>query len=248
MTTAVFIPARLNSQRLPEKMLCSIGDQPLIAHTVDRAKESGIQNVFLATDSESISEAVKDKGVQSILTSSSNQSGSDRIYEALTKVDPEAKQFDYIINLQGDLPFIDPKMISYLKLKAESSSADIITLIAPITDPKKITNPNFVKVAISFYDQACNSGRALYFSRQSIPHNAALYYEHIGIYAYKRQALKKFVEAPQTQLERQESLEQLRAYSLGLNIEVHLVDTPPISVDTLADLEEVRSKHVCVAH
>ena len=236
MRTAIFIPARLDSTRLPKKMLCSIKEQPLIAHTIDRAKESEIKNIFLATDSEEIVDAVTHKNIQTILTSTLNQSGSDRVYEALTKADPDEKHFDHIINLQGDLPFISPEIINHLKNKIESSTADIVTLIAPIIDQNKINNPNFVKVAISFYDQSCTSGRALYFSRQPIPHNATTYYEHIGIYAYKRPALKKFIGTPCTHLEEQESLEQLRAYALDLNIEAHLVDSPPISVDTPDDL------------
>jgi 3-deoxy-manno-octulosonate cytidylyltransferase (CMP-KDO synthetase) len=226
-------------------MLCKIGDQPLISHTIDRAKESGISNIFLATDSEEIMQAIKGKGVQTILTSTSHQSGSDRIYEALTKADPDANRFKHIINLQGDLPFIDSKMISHLKEKSETSTADIITLVTPITDQKKIDNPNFVKVAINFYDQSCLSGKALYFSRQAIPHRASTYYEHLGIYAYKRESLKKFVETEQTTIEKQESLEQLRAYKLNFNIEVHVVTFAPTSVDTAEDLEKVRAEYLC---
>jgi len=240
MHTAIFIPARLNSGRLPKKMLCEIGNRPLICHTIERARESEIQDVFLATDSEEIISAVKDINIRCILTSDSHKSGSDRIYEALKCIDPTGERFDRIINLQGDVPFINPKMINYLKKQSELSTADIVTLAAPITNREKINDPNIVKVAISFYDKACSHGKALYFSRQPIPHNASTYYEHVGIYAYTRQALRKLVNAPQTLLERQEKLEQLRAYSLGLKLEVHLIDSPPISVDTLKDLEEVR--------
>jgi 3-deoxy-manno-octulosonate cytidylyltransferase (CMP-KDO synthetase) len=247
MNTALIIPARLGSTRLSRKMLCQIGDQPLIAHTIDRAKESGIQNIILASDSEEILEIGRNKNVQSVLTSTSNQSGSDRIYEALTKIDHKEEQFEFVINLQGDLPFISPEMIRDLKNKVENSDADIVTLVAPITDPTKISNINFVKVAINFYDSSCSSGKAVYFSRQPIPHNATTYYEHIGIYAYKRQALKKFMETPQIALEKQESLEQLRAYAIGLNIEVHLVNSePPISIDTTADLALVRELHLAI--
>jgi 3-deoxy-manno-octulosonate cytidylyltransferase (CMP-KDO synthetase) len=245
METAIFIPARLDSKRLPRKMLRQIGEQTLVAHTIDRAKESGIKNIFLATDSEEIINAAANKDIQTILTSLKHQSGSDRIYEALTKVDPDEKKFSHIINLQSDLPFINPKMITDLKIKSENSTADIITLVSPITNEEKINSPGCVKVAINFYDDSCLSGKALYFSRQAIPHQAPTYYEHIGIYAYKRAALKKFIQNKQSSLEKQESLEQLRAYNLDMNIEVHLVHSAPISIDTLYDLEEIRSEYFC---
>ena len=245
MSTAIFIPARLGSTRLPKKMLCQIGKQPLIAHTIDRAKESNIKNIFLATDSEEIAEAVKYKNIHTILTTKPHQSGSDRIYEALTRVDPDAKEFDYVINLQGDLPFIPADMINILKNKIENSNADMATLVAPIKDLEKINNPNCVKAAISFYNQSKTAGKAVYFSRQPIPHNASTYYEHIGIYAYTHKALKKFMSAPQSSLEKEEKLEQLRAYNIGLNIEVQLVEHPPIAVDTKEDLEQAKS--ICIS-
>ncbi|NRA73408.1 MAG: 3-deoxy-manno-octulosonate cytidylyltransferase [Rickettsiales bacterium] len=239
MSTAILIPARLDSKRLPQKMLCNIGTQPLIAHTIDRAIESNIKDVFLATDSEEIIAATNKKNIQAVLTSKSHQSGSDRIYEALTKIDPDEQLFEYAINLQGDLPFIPSNMIKLLKDKIENSEADILSLVAPIKDLNKVNNPNCVKTAIDFYDKSNNAGRAVYFSRQAIPNNAPIYYEHIGIYAYKRPALKKMITSPQNQLEKQESLEQLRAYSLNLNIEVHLVEEAPIAIDTTEDLQKL---------
>lgn len=247
MNVALFIPARLNSQRLAKKMLSPIGPQTLIAHVVDRAIESGIPNIVLATDSDEIAAAVSNKNIWCIMTSTDHQSGSDRIYEALNQVDP-TKKLDYVINLQGDMPFISSKMINYLARMIQSSTSDIATLVAPITSMDKINNPNFVKVALSFQDSEMTKARAVYFSRQPIPYNAGTYYEHIGIYAYKRSALEAFVKSPPSALEKQEQLEQLRAYSLNLNIEAYVVSSPPISVDTAADLEEaIMSYTLCLS-
>lgn len=238
MQTILLIPARLNSQRLAQKMLLPIGNQALIAHVVDRAIESGIENIAVATDSEFIVNAVSKKKVQCIMTDSNHQSGSDRIYDALSQIDPKAKKFNHVINLQGDIPFISSSMITYLASMIESSSTDIATLVSPITHNHKINNPNFVKAALAFDGPHKTKARAVYFSRQPIPHNATSYYEHIGIYAYKRHALEKFVKTQPSSLEKQEKLEQLRAYDLNLKIEAYVVENPPISIDTAADFEQ----------
>jgi 3-deoxy-manno-octulosonate cytidylyltransferase (CMP-KDO synthetase) len=241
MSVALIIPGRLNSQRLLKKMLETIGNQTLIEHVVDRALESEISDIILATDSEQIVDAVSRKNVKCVMTRSEHQSGTDRIYEALTAVDPKASKFDFVINLQGDMPFIQPNLINLLAEKIKSSKHGIATLVAAISDQDKIHNTSFVKAALSFFNDLKDRGRAVYFSRQPVPHNAESYYEHIGIYAYTRSALEQFVSSPQSSLEKQEKLEQLRAYQLGLSIEAYVVDGAPISVDTADDLARARA-------
>ncbi len=235
--TIIVIPARLYSSRLPKKLLQPIGNKPMIHHVISRAKLSNIKDIVVATDSVEIMSAIKNDGINCIMTSKEHTSGSDRVYEALNKIDPK-KTIQYIINLQGDLPLINPKIIDYLAKKATESEADILTLAAPI-DAKniaKIANKNVTKVAISFYDKAQTSGRGVYFSREPIPHEAPIYYEHIGIYLYKRQALEKFVNADVNILEKQEKLEQLRALANNMLIDVHIIDNPPVNVDTKESL------------
>jgi 3-deoxy-manno-octulosonate cytidylyltransferase (CMP-KDO synthetase) len=241
MSTILIIPARLNSQRLPQKMLEQIGDQTLIEHVVDCALKSGVSEIILATDSELISSAVSRKDVKCIMTSAEHQSGTDRIHEALTFVDPHANKFDFVINLQGDMPFIRPSLISFLAEKIKASKYEITTLVASLFDQDKISSSSFVKAALSFEENVKDHGRAIYFSRQPVPHNAERYHEHIGIYAYTRDALEKFVRSAQSSLEKQEKLEQLRAYQLGLSIGAYVVDGAPISVDTADDLASARS-------
>jgi len=245
MTVAIFIPARLESRRLPKKLIQQIGDKPLILHVVDRAIESIAERIIVATDSVEIMTILSGKdNVECVMTSKEHQTGSDRIYEALSKIDPD-KKIKYIMNLQGDLPFIKPKLINELIEKITDSKADAITLAYPIPSNEigKAGNENVTKAAISFYDDSNKFGKALYFSRQPIPHNATRYYEHIGIYLFKREALEKFVNCPVSSLEKMEKLEQIRLLENNMSIDIFITDTPTVNVDTNEGLERARKEH-----
>ena len=243
MTTAIFIPARLESKRLPKKLLQPIGDKPMIVHVIEQALKTNAEKIIIATDSVEIMNVVKNiENVECVMTSKEHQTGSDRIYEALNKIDPE-RNIKYIINLQGDLPFIDPEVINTLSKKAIDSKADAITLATPLNakDIGKIGNENVTKVALSFQDKDNTYGKALYFSRQPIPHNAQTYYEHIGIYLFKREALEKFVNINDSNLEKLEKLEQLRLLENDMSIEVFITNRSFINVDTMEGLEKARN-------
>jgi 3-deoxy-manno-octulosonate cytidylyltransferase (CMP-KDO synthetase) len=210
----------------------------MISHVVDRAQESSIdnKNIFVATDSEEIVKDLEEKDIACIMTSANHCTGSDRIFEALQKI--EHKDLKYIINLQGDVPFICPKIIDTLKNTMITCDYDILTLASPITEMDKINDPNVVKVAIALASDNSTYGQAIYFSRQAIPHNAKTYYEHSGIYLYKKEALEKFVSLNRSHLEIQEQLEQLRALENNLKIGVVITPTPQINIDTYQDLEK----------
>ena len=240
---AIFIPARKSSTRLPNKMLRKIGDQSMISHVVSRAQESSIDNskIFVATDSIDIIQNLEEKDISCIMTSVDHNTGSDRIFEALQKVAHD--NLEYIINLQGDIPFINAQIIDLLKDTMTSSDYDILTLASPILDQTKIHDSNVVKVAIALESENDTHGQALYFSRQAIPYNAKTYYEHSGIYLYRKSALEKFVSSKRSYLEVQEQLEQLRALENNLKIGVMIIPQGPINIDTLYDLEQARKVH-----
>lgn len=244
METIILIPARLESSRLRKKLINTIGPKSMLSHVVDRAKESKINNIIVATDSAEIISSVKETGVDCIMTSKEHESGSDRIYEALSKEDPQ-KNKQCVINLQGDIPFIDPEVINALYDKFLESNVDIMTLASPIDrkDISKISNRNVTKVAISFYGEGKSCGKAVYFSREPISSESSIYYEHIGIYIYKRSALEKFVNAPTNDLEKHENLEQLRALANGMSIDVHVISSPPVNVDTPESLEKAKEEY-----
>ncbi len=237
------IPARKASTRLPNKMLSLIGDKPMIIHAAERAQEANIGNVIVATDSDEIFDESEIRGFQTVMTSPNHQSGTDRIFEALEKTDPH-KKYDIVINLQGDVPFLNPALIKQLTDKLEHSNADILTLASKISAPEEAQNPNIVNIAIAFYDKEKTFGKALYFSRQPIPYNAKQYYEHIGIYLYRRPALEKFVRLSVSELEGAEKLEQLRALENNMKIDVCIIDESPVNVDTAEDLEKARHFYV----
>ncbi len=245
MSVAIFIPARLDSKRLPKKLLQTIGNKPMMSHVVDRALETGVEKVVVATDSVDIMNLLSgnDK-IECVMTSKEHQTGSDRVYEALNKIDPE-KTIQTIVNLQGDLPLIKPKLINDLIKAAENSEADVVTLACPIDQHQigKAGNENITKVATSFYDEDDRFGKALYFSRQPIPHNASTYYEHIGIYCYTRSALEKFVNLESSPLEKLEQLEQLRLLENNMKIDVLVSDISAINVDTEEGLELARKEY-----
>ena len=239
MKTIILIPSRLASTRLPNKPLKDIGGVPMIIRVLDSAQKSNLGRVAVVTPDQDIGSVVENAGGEYILTKSSHISGTDRIMEALHKIDPNRK-FDTVVNLQGDIPFIPPNYIKIAVGLLNDEKTDIGTLISPL-NKNEILNPNVVKVGIGLKRNNL-TGRAVYFSRLPVPYNAEDYYQHIGIYTFRRSALEKFCSTPQTTLEKTEKLEQLRALELGMNICASLVSETPIGVDTKEDLEEVRNK------
>jgi len=235
--TLILIPARMASTRLPGKPLADINGLPMICHVVDRAREADIGEPIVACDNIEIVNAVEAHGAKAVMTAITHESGSDRIWEAVEKVDPDGKA-ETIINVQGDLPAIDPEVIRQSLLPLENKDADISTLAAEIVDEAEKTNPNVVKAVGKLISE--KRMRALYFSRATVPHGDGPLYHHIGLYAYRREALKKFVSLPQSLLEIREKLEQLRALENDMRIDIELVDTVPHGVDTLQDLEKAK--------
>jgi 3-deoxy-manno-octulosonate cytidylyltransferase (CMP-KDO synthetase) len=226
----VAIPARLASTRLPNKPLAEILGKSMIQRVYEQALKADLGEVVIACDGEEIANEAKKIGAKFVITDPKLPSGTDRIYAAWKALGGE---FEVIVNLQGDLPNIDPKVISAAAKAALDKDCDIATVASKIKNPDEITNPNVVKIA------RAESGRALYFSRAAIPYNEGDYFHHIGIYAYKKSALEKFVNLTQSSLEKRESLEQLRALENDMKIFVEIVDAHPLSVDTKEDLEVV---------
>jgi 3-deoxy-D-manno-octulosonate cytidylyltransferase len=211
----------------------------MIAHVLDRAMESGLGPVFVATDSEDIATAVAKAGGRAVMTRADHVSGSDRIFEAMGEIGTGA---DIIVNVQGDLPTIDPAEIRASLAPLRDPEVDIATLAAEIHRPEERTDPNVVKVVGTPVE---NSGsvtrlRALYFTRATAPHGDGPLYHHIGLYAYRRPALERFVRLPASTLERRERLEQLRALEAGMRIDVAVVAAVPLGVDTPSDLDAAR--------
>jgi len=232
------IPARLGSARLPGKPLADIGGAPMIVQVWRRAVESGLGRVVVAAAEREIVAAIAAAGGEAVLTRPDHQSGSDRIFEAVAALDPQ-RRHDVVVNVQGDLPLIDPAAIRDALLPLADPLVDIATLAAPIDDDAERTAPGVVKVAAGFAPGA-RIARALYFSRLPVPHGAGAHYHHIGLYAYRRAAIERFVALPPSVLEKRESLEQLRALEAGMRIDVALVDSVPFGVDTPADLARAR--------
>jgi 3-deoxy-manno-octulosonate cytidylyltransferase (CMP-KDO synthetase) len=236
--TLIVIPARLKATRLPDKPLALIEGEPMIVHVWRRAMEANCGPVVVATDAPSVEAAVRKAGGEAMLTSELHQSGSDRIYEALTRVD-SGRKVAAIVNLQGDLPTLDPSLVRSCLATIQGGKADIGTLAAEIRREEERTDPNVVKVVGSPLDSG-RTMRALYFTRATAPHGEGPHYHHIGLYAYTRDALERFVKLPPSALEKRERLEQLRALEAGLRIDVALVDTVPLGVDTPAELARAR--------
>jgi 3-deoxy-manno-octulosonate cytidylyltransferase (CMP-KDO synthetase) len=233
----VLIPARMTATRLPGKPLLDIGGLPMIVHVLQRAKAAQIGRVAVATDTPEIAAAATAHGFEAVMTRSDHPSGSDRIYEALSKLDPH-REAEIIVNLQGDFPTILPDNIRSVLGPLADPAVDIATLAAEIHTEEESTNPNVVKVVGS--PVAERRLRALYFTRATAPWGDGPRYHHVGLYAYRRAALERFVTLPPSPLEQQEKLEQLRALEAGLRIDVTIVDTVPRGVDTPADLETAR--------
>jgi len=232
------IPARLGSTRLPDKPLADIHGEPMIVHVWRRAMEASIGPVLVACAEAAIVDAVSRAGGRAMLTRPEHPSGSDRIHEAVARLDPEG-DFDAVINVQGDLPTIDPEAIRAALAALADPEVDIATLAATIIVVADGENPHIVK-AVTAIDPATGIGRALYFSRAAVPTGEGPLYHHIGLYAYRRAALDRFVKLPPGRLERRERLEQLRALENGMHIAVALVEDVPLGVDTAEDLERAR--------
>ena len=235
----ILIPARMKSVRLPGKPLADICGAPMIVQVWRRAMEAGLGPVCVAAAELEIVDAVTKAGGKAVLTNPDHPSGSDRIFEALRKIDPDGKH-DAIVNLQGDLPTIDPAMIRRVMEPLADAAVDIATLAVEITREAERADPNVVK-AVAAFGGGKSIARALYFSRATVPANEGPHYHHIGIYAYRRAALERFVTLPPGLLEKREKLEQLRALEAGMRIDVALVDTLPLGVDTPAELERARA-------
>lgn len=291
MSVLIVIPARMKATRLPGKPMALIGGVPMIVQVMRRAMESAIGNVIVACDGEEIATAVRDAGGVAVITDPNHPSGSDRVWEVVSSLtqstsvgsfprvaegEPRAagvsakrvgakeapsNPYEVIINLQGDLPTFEPKLLHDLLKPLQNPAVDIATLAAEITRDEEHENPSVVKAVISFYDanghraqsQAAPTdhrligssnhrptGRALYFTRATAPANEGPRYHHIGVYAYRYEALKTFVSLPPSPLELREKLEQLRALEAGLRIDVSVVDTVPLGVDTPEDLARAR--------
>ena len=234
--TAIIIPARYGSSRLKGKPLIEVNGKPIIQWVFEKAVKSTLADrVIVATDNEEILTTCLLFGAEAEMTSEAHNCGSDRIQEVMDR-HPE---IEYVVNLQGDEPLIKPESIDeVIRCVRDDENADISTLIRVLRDKKDIENPNLVKCVVD------NNGYALYFSRSKIPYERneghATFYGHLGIYGYKREALKKMTNLPQTSLELAESLEQLRALQNGMKIKTSVVDFTPVGIDTVEDLEKFR--------
>lgn len=237
MNPLVLVPARMASTRLPLKPLADIHGAPMIVHVWRRACEADVGEVVVAADSPEIVAAVTSAGGRAVLTDPAHASGSDRIFEALQLVDPEGRH-DVIVNVQGDLPTIDRQTVRAALPPLADPAVDISTLAAIISREEERDDPNVVKVVGS--EVAAGRMRALYFTRATAPWGDGQLFHHIGLYAYRREALTRFVGLPPSPLERRERLEQLRALEAGMRIDVVTVDAVPLGVDTPHDLERAR--------
>jgi len=234
----IVIPARLHATRLPGKPLADIHGVPMIVHVWRRAVEAGLGPVLVAAGEPEIADAVRAHGGEAVLTDPDHPSGSDRVWEAVQRFDPTGRH-GAIVNLQGDLPTLDPALVGAVLAPLAVPEVDLATLVVEIVRPEERTDPNVVKAVLGLAPGQ-KIGRALYFSRATVPANDGPLYHHLGIYAYRRDALARFVALPPAILERREKLEQLRALENGMRIDAALVDTVPLGVDTPADLERAR--------
>ena len=235
--TLVLIPARMAATRLPGKPLLDIAGLPMIVHVLRRAEAAEIGRVAVATDTAEIAAAVRANGGEAVMTRADHPSGSDRIFEAMKTLDPLGKA-EIVVNLQGDFPTITPDTIRSVLPPLDDPAVDISTLASEIHSEEEDLAPSVVKAVGSPIGP--RRLRALYFTRATAPAGDGPRYHHIGLYAYRRAALERFVTLPPSPLEMQEKLEQLRALEAGMRIDVTIVDTVPRGVDTPADLETAR--------
>ena len=237
LKTLVLIPARMAASRLPGKPLADICGEPMIVHVWRRAVEAGIGRVAVATDSDEIANAVRAAGGEAVMTAGTHDNGTSRIDEAARRLDPR-ETFDAIVNIPGDLPTVAPEAIRAALGPLADPAVDIATIAAVITREEERTDPNVVKVVGS--EVAPKRLRALYFTRATAPYGDGPLYHHIGLYAWRRAALGRYVSLPPSPLEQRERLEQLRALEAGMRIDVAIVDAVPLGVDTPADLVRAR--------
>jgi 3-deoxy-manno-octulosonate cytidylyltransferase (CMP-KDO synthetase) len=239
MNPIILIPARMAATRLPGKPLADIAGLPMIVRVLNQARKAGNWPVAVAAGDPEIVDAVRAAGGLAVLTDPELPSGSDRILAALAELDPDGKH-DVIINLQGDMPFVDPAVIGACAALLADAACDIATVVAPEASPEDRTNQDVVKAVLAM-DADNKAGKALYFTRSTLYGDQPVW-RHIGIYGYRREALIRFHAAPPSPLEKREKLEQLRALELGMTIRAAVADTAPISVDTPADLEDARKE------
>lgn len=237
MTAIIMIPARMAATRLPGKPLADIGGLPMIVRVMRQAQAAQTGPVVVAAGDSEIADAVQAAGGRAVLTDPDLASGSDRILAALAHVDPQ-RRYDQVINLQGDMPLVDPAVIAACTALM-AKGCDIATAVAPESDVSDRTNPDVVKAVVSLDDDE-NNGRCLYFTRSTLYGDLPVW-RHVGIYGYRREALERFNSLPPSLLERREKLEQLRALEAGMSIWAAVIDQAPISVDTPADLEAARA-------
>jgi 3-deoxy-manno-octulosonate cytidylyltransferase (CMP-KDO synthetase) len=235
--TLILIPARMAATRLPGKPLADIAGTPMIVHVLRRAEAAAVGPVVVATDSPEIEAAVQKAGGRAVITRADHASGSDRVFEALGKVDP-AGRAKMIVNVQGDLPTLASADVTAAVALLADAAVDIGTVAAEITRAEDRDDPSVVKVVGTPAGPA--RLRALYFTRATAPYGIGPLYHHIGLYAYRRRALERFVGLPPSPLEKREKLEQLRALEAGMRIDVAIVDTAPLGVDTPEDLARAR--------
>ena len=239
MNPIILIPTRMAATRLPGKPLADIGGMPMILRAWRQATAAGVAPVAVASGDQEIVDVVEAAGGRAVLTDPALPSGSDRILAALAQLDPEGHH-DAVINLQGDMPFVEPSVIeACVRLLADQPACDIATVVAPEASPADRANPDVVKAVLALAPGA-HAGRALYFTRSTLYGDAPIW-RHIGIYGYRRAALEAFNAAPPSPLEQREKLEQLRALELGLNLWATVTPAAPISVDNPADLAAARA-------
>lgn len=237
--TLIVIPARLQATRLPGKPMADIHGKPMIVHVWQRARAADVGRVVVATDSEEVASAIRMAGGEAVMTRADHASGSDRVWEAVRRLDTDGAEI--VVNLQGDLPTLEPHLVRECLAPLTGPGPDIATLAAEITEPAERIAPSVVKVVgTPIGHDRLRRLRALYFTRATAPYGDGPLYHHIGLYAFRRSALERFVALPPTPLEQREKLEQLRALEHGMRIDVALVDTVPLGVDTPGDLERAR--------
>lgn len=237
--TVILIPSHLRATRLPNKPLLLINDKPMIVHCWQRAVESKVGDVYVATADEEIAKIITDAGGKSILTSKEHKTGTDRIYEAIEN--NFSKKPKNIINLQGDMPNIDPLAIKLLDKFIKNNSYEIATLATKLNSKKDLENKNIVKVETKKEMQINNFSNALDFFRLKDINQKNFYYHHVGIYGYQYETLKKFISLKRSDNEIARSLEQMRAMDNNISLIVGLTDSYPLGVDTIEDLEEIRN-------
>lgn len=237
MNPIVVIPARLAATRFPNKPLADIHGKTMIEHCVDRALEADLGPVIVAAGDAAIRDAVESAGHRAVMTDPDLPSGSDRVHAAVSQIDPD-RRYDVVVNMQGDLPAMDPAILRQITEPLADRSIDICTSVSVITDPEDAANPNVVKTIIGFQPGA-RQARALAFTRATAPAGDGDLYYHFGIYTFQRGALDRYVALPPGVLERRERLEQMRALEAGMRIDAVLIDTVPLTVDAPEDLPPV---------